>query len=62
MNILSQELAFQSRIHQCGIRHSAFQGLTTPEQRKESFRKVIREHQLEEKLGVEFQKLYGEPV
>jgi len=59
---IPRELSFQSRVHQCGIKHSAFSGLTTVEQRKESFRKVIREHNLQEKLGAEFEALYGEPL
>ena len=59
---LSRELSLQSRVHQCGIKHTAFNGLTTTEQRKESFRAVIREHNLQEQLGAEFQAIYGEPV
>lgn len=57
---LSRELSLQSRVHQCGIKHTAFDGLTTTEQRKESFRKVIVDNQLHEKLGAEFEAIYGE--
>lgn len=61
--MISQELALQSRVHQCGVtKHSAFSGLTTVEQRKESFRLVILENKLEEKLGEEFERIYGEKL
>lgn len=60
--LISRELSLQSRVHQCGIKHTAFEGLTTTEQRKDSFRKVILDNQLQEKLGAEFAAVYGEPV
>lgn len=59
---ISREISFQSRVHQCGIKHSAFNGITTQEQRKESFRHVILANNLQEKLGKEFEQLYGEPL
>ena len=62
-HILSREIVFQTRIHECRVKHSAFTGgITTTERRKESFRKVIRENNLQEKLGAEFEALYGEPL
>jgi hypothetical protein len=57
---LTDEMALITRIRARQIECSAFDGLTTPEQRREIVRKSILASGETERFGSEFAKVYGE--
>jgi hypothetical protein len=59
---LSDELALASLLKSRGVQTAAFDGLTTPDQRKMHFRAAIALNGLEEAFRERFREAYGESL
>lgn len=59
---LSDELSLATLLKSKGVQTAAFDGLTTPDQRKMHFRAAITLHWLEETFGKRFEETYREAL
>jgi hypothetical protein len=59
---LTDELMLATMLKAKGIKTSAFDGLTTTEQRKAAFRRAIVQEGAEDAFRAEFEQTYGEPL
>lgn len=59
---LTDEMSLITNIRSCGIECRAFDGLTTPDQRREIVRKALLANSAQERFGGDFARVYGEAL